>query len=108
MSKGDPGHSKAGAQVGAGTFQTTRWSAVISAGSEQSLNRDEALALLCRTYWYPLYAYVRGCGSSPEDAQDITQSIFAIFITSDFLSRADPQRGRFRWYLLKSLQNFLR
>jgi RNA polymerase sigma-70 factor (ECF subfamily) len=81
---------------------------VLAAGDPNSPNREEALGALFRTYWYPLYAYVRGCGFSPEDAQDTAQSFFASLMEADLLARADRERGRFRWFLLKSLQNFLR
>ena len=89
-------------------FHTTHWSAVLAAGDRHAPNCEQALAALCRTYWYPLYGYVRGCGFSPEDAQDITQSFFCRLIEVDLLARANRDRGRFRWFLLKSLQNFLR
>ncbi|MCI0538466.1 MAG: sigma-70 family RNA polymerase sigma factor [Verrucomicrobiales bacterium] len=89
-------------------FPTTHWSVVLAAGDPHAPNREQALAALCRTYWYPLYGYVRGCGLSPEDAQDITQSFFGRLMEADLLARADRGRGRFRWFLLKSLQNFLR
>lgn len=69
---------------------------------------QEALAGLCRRYWYPLYAYVRGCGFSPEDAEDTTQAFFLHVLEGDLVSRADDRRGRFRWFMLRCLQNFLR
>lgn len=93
---------------GRASFRTTHWSVVRAASDAHAPNREEALAALCRAYWYPLYAYVRGCGFSPEDAQDTTQSFFASLMEADLLARADRERGRFRWFLLKSLQNFLR
>jgi len=88
-------------------FTTTHWSVVLTAGDDSSPKAQEALEQLCRTYWYPLYAYVRRKGYGPEDAQDLTQEFFARFLEKNCLSRADRTRGRFRSFLLTSLQNFL-
>jgi RNA polymerase sigma-70 factor (ECF subfamily) len=88
-------------------FATTHWSVVISAGHQSSPNAEEALEKLCRTYWYPLYAYVRRQGKSPEDAQDLTQAFFAWFLERSFLRQADRGRGRFRSFLMTSLNHFL-
>lgn len=97
-------------RAGSATFKTTHWSGLRSArqGEAGGVSAEEALANLCRDYWYPLYAYVRGCHFSPEDAQDITQAFFERLIERDLLAAADPARGRFRWFLLTALQNFLR
>jgi RNA polymerase sigma-70 factor (ECF subfamily) len=62
---------------------------------------------LCHTYWYPLYVYVRRQGNSPEDAQDLTQDFFARLLEKNYLAKADPDRGKFRTFLLRSLKNFL-
>ena len=62
---------------------------------------------LCRTYWYPLYAYVRRRGYDPEDAQDLTQEFFAQLLRKNLPARADHARGKFRTFLLHSLQNLL-
>lgn len=62
---------------------------------------------LCRAYWYPLYAYVRRWGHSPEEAQDLTQEFFARMLAKDYLARADPQKGKFRSFLLAGLKNLL-
>ena len=62
---------------------------------------------LCRTYWYPLYAFVRRQGRSPEDAQDLTQGFFAHLFRKDFLSGVGPEKGRFRSFLLACLKHFL-
>src|SRR5436309_12649851 len=88
-------------------FPTTHWSIVLAAGEAPATIAREALQKLCRTYWYPLYAYVRRQGRSPEDAQDLTQEFFARILEKNSLSRADRQRGRFRTFLLTSFQNFL-
>ena len=94
----------------AAAFATTRWSVVVSAGnfgSEDGKAR-EALAELCRIYWRPIFSFVcqRG-GYSVEDAKDLTQDFFVMVLESNWLQRADESRGRFRSFLLKSLQNFL-
>jgi len=88
-------------------FATTHWSVVLAAKEGDSQSVQEALERLCRTYWYPLYAYVRRRGYSPEDAQDLTQSYFASLLEKKYLDRADRERGRFRTFLLSSLENFL-
>jgi DNA-directed RNA polymerase specialized sigma24 family protein len=67
----------------------------------------QALETLCRTYWYPLYAYVRRCGYSCEDAQDLTQEFFAQLLAKDFVARADPLKGKFRSFLLAGLKHLL-
>src|SRR6266516_3050172 len=87
-------------------FTTTHWSVVLKAADGSAPGAQEALEQLCRTYWYPLYAYVRRRGHSPEDAQDLTQEFFARLLEKKYLGRADCQRGRFRTFLLSSLQNF--
>ena len=88
-------------------FATTHWSAVLSAGENDSAQAEAALASLCRAYWYPLYAYVRRQGHPVEDAQDLTQEFFARLLERKYLRRADPNRGRFRTFLLTSLKHFL-
>ena len=97
----------ASASASPGVFATTHWSVVLAAGQKDSPDTAAALERLCRSYWYPLYAYVRRRGSAPEDAQDLTQSFFARLLERDLLSLASPQRGRFRSFLLTTLQNFL-
>ncbi|PYJ56548.1 MAG: RNA polymerase subunit sigma-24, partial [Verrucomicrobia bacterium] len=67
----------------------------------------DALARLCRTYWYPLYAYVRRQGHSPHDAQDLTQEFFARLLAKNYLGDVDRSKGRFRSFLLASLKHFL-
>jgi RNA polymerase sigma factor (sigma-70 family) len=91
----------------AGIFATTHWSEVLTAGGVSSPAAQEALEQLCRTYWYPLYAYVRRQGHSPEDAQDLTQAFFAFILDKQVVGQADPQKGRFRSFLLSSLKHFL-
>jgi RNA polymerase sigma factor (sigma-70 family) len=65
------------------------------------------MADLCGTYWYPLYAFVRSRGSSPEEAEDLTQSFFAHLLEKDVLRHVDPSKGRFRAFLLASCKNFV-
>lgn len=92
---------------GSGQFNTTHWSAVLLAGQSQAPQAAMALNDLCRTYWYPLYAYVRRHGHSPPDAQDLTQEFFARLLEKKYLKLATQERGRFRSFLLKSLKHFL-
>ena len=89
------------------SFPTTQWSAVLAAGSGSAPGADEALGQLCRKYWYPLYVYVRRRGCQPADAADLTQEFFARLLEKNYLGLADPQRGRFRSFLLASLRHFL-
>jgi len=92
-----------------GVFATTRWTIVLSAGdvgNEEQKARD-ALSELCRTYWRPIFSFVCRRGYSPEDAQDLTQDFFVMIFRNNWFQRADPNRGRFRSFLLKSLMNFL-
>src|SRR6184192_3918987 len=90
-------------------FVTTRWSLILSAsklGGEEQRARD-ALAELCRTYWRPIFSFVRARGHSIEDAQDLTQDFFVTILRNNWFQHADRNRGRFRSLLLRSLQNFL-
>ncbi len=88
-------------------FQTTHWSVVLAATQSETSHAEEALAKLCGAYWRPLYAYIRRRGYNTEDAQDLTQEFFARLLGRGFLRLADRSRGRFRSFLLKSLQHFL-
>ena len=88
-------------------FVTTRWTVVVNAGRHSTVQSEKALEELCRTYWYPLYAYVRRRGHSPEDAQDLTQEFFARLLEGQSLAGADPELGRFRSFLLTSMNHFL-
>ncbi|HEX3628328.1 MAG TPA: sigma-70 family RNA polymerase sigma factor [Verrucomicrobiae bacterium] len=88
-------------------FATTQWSVVLTAGRAEFQQAQDALETLCKTYWYPLYAYVRRRGYSPADAEDLTQEFFAWLLDRKWLGKADPQRGRFRSFLLTSISNFL-
>jgi RNA polymerase sigma factor (sigma-70 family) len=90
-------------------FVTTRWSLVAAAGGEdrQAPDARRALAALCEAYWYPLYAYVRRRGHDANDAGDLTQAFFARLREKNDLRLADPQRGRFRSFLLAAMNHFL-
>jgi RNA polymerase sigma factor (sigma-70 family) len=96
-----------GARPGRRTFATTRWSVVLAAGHASTGDSREALARLCESYWYPLYAYVRRWGYDADQAQDLTQEFFARLLEKHYLRAADPARGRFRSFLLASLKHFL-
>ena len=88
-------------------FETTHWSIVVAAGDDRREDAHDALSQLCETYWYPLYAFVRRRGHSAPDAQDLTQAFFARLLEKQTLSVADPERGKFRSFLLASLDHFL-
>jgi RNA polymerase sigma-70 factor (ECF subfamily) len=96
--------------MGPGTpnFETTLWSQVLLAAREpDSAAGKKALARLCSVYWYPVYAFIRRRGTSPADAQDLTQGFFEHILSKGFLVRADASRGRFRSYLLGAVKNYL-
>ena len=88
-------------------FVTTHWSVVLTAGRSDSTHARDALARLCQTYWPPLYAYVRRRGHSPPDAEDLTQEFFARLLASNSVATVHPAKGRFRSFLLASLNHFL-
>lgn len=88
-------------------FASTHWSMVVDAGRESSPTSKQALAQLCESYWYPLYAFVRRQGYSSADAQDLTQGFFARLLDKRDLAQVDREKGRFRSFLLASLKHFL-
>jgi len=88
-------------------FATTHWSVVLASGQNDSSNARRALERLCCAYWPPLYSYVRRQGHSPQDAQDLTQAFFEKLLEKNFCARADPQKGRFRSFLLTALTQFV-
>jgi RNA polymerase sigma-70 factor (ECF subfamily) len=90
-----------------GGFPATHWSVVLAAGHGGSTDAAEALAQLCRAYWYPLYAYARRTGRSPEDAQDLTQGFFEHLIESRLVASAEATKGRFRAFLRQCFRNFM-
>ena len=88
-------------------FHTTHWSVVIAGGRKGSPQAREALATLCETYWYPLYAFVRRQGYSAPDAQDLTQEFFARLLEKNYLATVGREKGKFRSFLLAALKHFL-
>ena len=92
---------------GDGQFDKTRWSLVLGAAQSRTLCGQKALAELCGRYWRPLYAFARRRGHSPEDAQDLVQGFFEHLIGSRGLATVERSKGRFRSFLLASLQNFI-
>jgi len=91
----------------AAVFATTHWSVVLAAGQSTNAQASVALDQLCRTYWYPLYAYLRRRGCRAEDAQDLTQAFLLQLLERKSFARADRNRGRFRSFLLAGLNYFL-
>jgi DNA-directed RNA polymerase specialized sigma24 family protein len=89
------------------TFHTTHWSVVLAARELGEPAAKEALANLCSTYWYPLYAFIRRYGFGPQDAEDLTQEFFCRWLAKDSLLHVSPARGKFRSFLLVCLKNFL-
>jgi RNA polymerase sigma-70 factor (ECF subfamily) len=109
MSDPDPASSAARGDPPAGDagFLTTHWSVVLAAGDRDDPASRAALASLCRSYWYPLYAFVRRRGANAEDARDLTQGFFARLIEKRDLAALAPERGRFRAFLLAALKHYL-
>ncbi len=93
--------------TGSSDFPPTRWTLVIAAADPQRKDARSALISLCEGYWYPLYAYVRRRGYQAEQAQDLTQEFFIRVLEGRYLDRADPEKGRFRSFLLTSLKFFV-
>jgi DNA-directed RNA polymerase specialized sigma24 family protein len=87
-------------------FTTTHWSVVLEAQG-QSPAAQQALETLCRTYWRPIYGFVRRQGIGREEAQDMTQGFFALLLGRRDLSSVRKEKGRLRSYLLASVKNFL-
>ena len=90
-----------------GRFQETSWSVVLRASGKPSSESSEALENLCRAYWPPLYAFARRDGHGPEEAQDLTQEFFSRLLKNNYLQAADPNRGRFRSFLLGSFKHMI-
>lgn len=88
-------------------FESTHWSVVLAAASLSSGGASQALERLCAAYWYPLYSYIRSRGVGPEDAHDLTQEFFVRFLDKGFLKDVRPEKGKFRTFLLASLNHFL-
>jgi len=88
-------------------FATTHWSTVLAAGDSASPDSREALEKLCRSYWFPLYAFVRRTGRSAEDAEDLVQGFFAYLLEKHLVGKARQEAGRFRSFLLATFKNYL-
>ena len=86
---------------------TTQWSQVLAARDGSDTEARAALESLCQTYWQPLYAYIRHQGASPDEARDLTQGFFTELLEKDLLAGVNPDKGRFRSFLLASLRHFL-
>ena len=93
--------------INPGQFRTTRWSVVLAAGQGDDASRARAMEELCRTNWYPVYAFIRRQGYDVDDAQDLTQGFFAHVLERDTFAVAQREKGRFRSFLLGALKNFL-
>ncbi len=88
-------------------FPSTHWSVVLAAQADNPARARDALEKLCTVYWYPLYAFLRRRGQQPADAEDLVQGFIAHLLERQFFQAADPDKGRFRAYLLISLNHFL-
>jgi len=94
-------------RAGHARFAETNWSMVLRAGHPGEPGAEAALERLCRTYWYPVYAWARGRGLEAEDARDTTQEFFAKLLRRESLATVSQEKGRFRTFLIRSLQNFI-
>lgn len=92
---------------GPSQFPTTRWTLVVAAGDSRRKEARSALSSLCENYWYPLYAYLRRRGYPADQAKDLTQEFFLRLLEGRYLDRADPEKGRFRSFILSSLKFFV-
>src|SRR5215831_3007053 len=88
-------------------FPTTRFTLVLNASERITPEARAALEILCEGYWFPLYAFVRRKGYGPEEAQDLTQGFFTRLLERHYLRDYQRERGRFRTFLLSSMQHFL-
>jgi RNA polymerase sigma factor (sigma-70 family) len=93
--------------AGSSQFPTTQWTLVVAAGDPHRKEARSALISLCENYWYPLYAYLRRRGYVADQAQDLTQAFFTRILEGRYLDRANPEKGRFRSFLLTSLKFFV-
>ena len=90
-----------------GVFPLTQWSKLVDLRENTGEERRAILDFLIRRYWKPVYCFVRRSGSDDEQAKDLVQEFFMVAIAKDLFSKADPERGRFRNFLLTSLKHFL-
>ncbi len=94
-------------EAGDSQFHTTHWSLIVQAARQEGEPSRAALADLCGAYWYPVYAFIRRRGHSAEDARDLAQEFFATLLEKGYLADADPERGRFRAFLLTAVSRFV-
>ena len=95
------------ADGGATRFQNTHWSLILAASQADSSQAHEALSRLCQTYWYAVYLFIRRRGAEAEPAKDLTQEFFSRLLAKQYLRTADPERGRFRTFLMSCVDHFL-
>lgn len=88
-------------------FPPTRWSVVLAARHDSSPRSAAAMEAICQAYWYPIYAYIRRCGQSPHDAQDLTQEFFARLLEKRWLDAVDREKGKLRTFLIVALKKFI-
>ncbi|MBN2162416.1 MAG: sigma-70 family RNA polymerase sigma factor [Pontiellaceae bacterium] len=88
-------------------FVTTRWTVVLNAAGDSSLQAARAMEEICRIYWFPLYAYIRRRGHSPEDAEDLTQEFFRQLLEKQWIAEADRNKGKLRAFLITALKHFM-
>lgn len=100
-------HADDSKSPGAANFVATHWSVVLAAGHSDSAHALGALEALCRTYWFPIYAFVRRQGHRPHDAQDLTQEFFARLLEKHTLGKVTREGGKFRSFLLGAMNHFL-
>ncbi len=103
----DPDPNVSTPRSAAGRFMTTHWSVVLAAKSAASPKRTEALSTLCETYWFPLYAFLRRNGHGTAHAEDLAQAFFAQLLDKDYLRQVEPEKGKFRTFLLTALKHFV-
>ncbi|MGD2114697.1 MAG: sigma factor [Acidobacteriota bacterium] len=104
---GNPSAEREPSPAGGRRFETTQWTLVLEAGDDDDRQAREALALLCQTYWQPVYAYLRARGFARQEAEDLTQGFFTRLIEKGTIGRARRERGRFRSFLLASLKHYV-
>jgi RNA polymerase sigma-70 factor (ECF subfamily) len=88
-------------------FETTHWSRVVSSREQDSDIRRHSLGELCESYWYPLFAFLRRKGNSPDAAADYVQGFFVELVDKNFLDAVSPEKGRFRWFLMSAINRFV-
>src|SRR4030095_10928125 len=93
--------------AGDSQFHTTHWSLIVQAAGQEGEPGQAALADLCGGYWYPVYAFTARRGHSADDARDLAQEFFATLLEKGYLADADPERGRFRAFLLTAVARFV-